>query len=157
MAIEHALEIGAPASIEQLVDVLTPTIDAQQLAMPGHGSRVDGDGTVLIGGGHTSAHIPSPLPFPDPMEEMFGFVPAVYVSFRMGDPHYTSEYNRAMIVLVTAALAGVEGDAWFGFQGEITYLTRIGGRITADTGKSFWTPDLVALLPPHDSAVLENM
>jgi hypothetical protein len=157
MAIEYALEIGTPATTDQVVDVLAHTIDTQHLAWPGRGSRVDGDGTALVGGGHVSAHTRSPLPFPDPMEEVFGFVPVIYIYFRMSDPTYILEQKRDMIVLVTAALAGVEGDAWFGFQGEITYLTRIADRITVDTGKAFWTPELVALLPRHDSAVLENM
>ncbi len=156
MAITHVFEMGTPATTERVVDVLARIIETQQLAMPGYGSRIDGDGTVLVGG-HVVAHTPSPLPFPDPVQEVFGFLPAVHVSFRMGDPQYTSEHNRDMIVLITTALSEVDGDAWFGFQGELTYLTRIAGRITVDTGKTFWTPELIALLPPHDSAVLENM
>jgi hypothetical protein len=157
MAITYSIEIGSPATTADVSDVLARTIDARQLAMAGHGSRLDGDGTALVGGGLVSAHTRSPLPFPDPKEEVFGFVPVVFVSFRMTHPEFIIEQKHDMVILLAAALAGVDGDAWFGFQGEITYLTRIAGRIAVDTGKDFWTPGLLALLPPHDSAVLENM
>jgi len=157
MAIEHAFDIGTPATAERVEAVLSSAVETGRLARPGHGSRVDRAGTVLGGGGHVSAYASPPLPFPDPMEEVFGFVPVVHVSFRISDPQSMPEHNHNMIVLLTAALSGVEGDAWFGANGEITYLTRIAGRITVDTDKTFWTPELVALLPQHDTAALENM
>lgn len=157
MALEFQFQLGPPATAEAVGDVLVQVIAEQQLARSTDATPVDPAGGFLIDAGYLTVHTRSPLPFSDPMDEVFGFVPVVHTGLRVNRLRDAVESNHDLVTLLVAVLARVSGEAWFGFNGELTYLTRIGDRITIDGERKFWTPELVALLPPHDRAPLPDV
>lgn len=153
MAMGYSFKLGPPATVAEVAGAMAG-VDVPRMAEAGEG-RFDGDGVYLDSAGFVIAYAATPLPFLDPVEESFGFVPAVTVGFRLNKGWSMRRQDHDFVGLVAAVLTDVEGDAVFVFEGEYVELVRIGGRITVNTAVDFWTPDLLALLPPHELAEVD--
>jgi hypothetical protein len=78
-------------------------------------------------------------------------------------PHAFADHDRAGEQVFEAlppsgwspVLTDVEGDAVFVFEGEYVELVRINGVLRVNTATDFRTPDLIALLPPHELAEVD--
>lgn len=156
MATEYGLQLGAPATADEVAAVFARAAAAQRLT-EADAARFERPGALLRSGVLVSVSRSSPLPFPHPVEEEFGFVPAVHVLFRFDSSADPLEQRRDMIRLVTAALTAFPGDAMLAFGGETVQVLRRDGRLTISERDDFWIPAVVALLPPHDRASLPNL
>jgi hypothetical protein len=155
MATEYGFEMSEPATADKVTGVFTHA--AVALGLTEEEVRFEPPGMRLRSGVLVAITASTPLPFPDPVEEEFGFAPAVGVLFRFLSSRDSLEQEQDMIRLVVAALAALSGDALLDFAGEIVWLLRRGGRLTISKGGDFWIPELVDLLPPHDRARLPNL
>ena len=156
MATEFSFELSEPVTALQLGQVLASTIANTDMAeQPPHwnGGRFD---QYLASWVWVASGASGSLPFPDPLQELFGFTAAARVLFRLeGDDRL--DQKRDMLRLVAAVLDAFPGDAWLAYAGEITYLLRSKGRLTIDMDLEWWPPEVTDLLPPHDVAPLPNM
>ena len=155
MTINHGLDMGAPATADQVGDALAEAAIAQNLVTTG--TRFELPGARLRNGLFIVNVASTPLPFPDPVEEEFGFAPTANVVFHPDQDADPIEQRQDMIRLVVAVLAAVPGDAWLAFEGEITRLVRVAGKLTISMEDGFWVPEVVDLLPAHDRAPLPNL
>src|ERR1044072_235904 len=122
MAIEYGFELGGPATAGQVAGILADAAASLADGEPGGPSLHLRSGVRVVTTGST------PPPFPDPVEEEFGFAPA-------------APLPRAL-----------PPDAVLTFESEIVWLLRRNGQLTISERGDFWTPDMVALLPQHDRA-----
>src|ERR1044072_4544380 len=76
MAIEYGFELGGPATAGQVAGILADAAASLADGEPGGPSLHLRSGVRVVTTGST------PPPFPDPVEEEFGFAPAVHVLFR---------------------------------------------------------------------------
>jgi hypothetical protein len=153
MAMGYSFELGAPATVEEVAAAMA-RVDVTRLA-EADGGRFDGEGVYLDSAGFVITYASRRLPYLDPVEESFGFVPAVTVGFRLNKGWDMRRQDHDFVRLVAAVLTDVEGDAVFVFEGEYVELVRISGVLTVNTATDFWTPDLIALLPPHEFAEVD--
>ena len=152
MVTEYVFEMGEPATPDEVAGVFARAAVAQGLAEDG--VRFNRPGAVLRSGVLVSVAGSTPLPFPDPVEEEFGFAPAVHVSFRFDRVTDERPQEQDMVRLVVAVLAALSGDALLTYAGELPWLLRRNGRLTISERGDIWTPDLLVLLPAHDRAPL---
>ncbi|MFC5744530.1 SitI3 family protein [Actinomadura rugatobispora] len=127
MAIDYALELACPEPADRVARVLPQT------RLP--------SGLLVMAGER------SPLPFPDPVEEQFGFTPTVHVLFRLDMLEDGARQRRDMIRLATTILDRFDGPALLTFAGEITWLLRRNGKLMISDRDDFWPP-LPPLPPP---------
>ncbi|OLF13966.1 hypothetical protein BLA60_01955 [Actinophytocola xinjiangensis] len=156
MAIEYGFELGEPATVDRVVGTLARTATAFGMSEPddvGFG----GPGTELRGGMLVSVAGSTPAPLPDPVERTFGIVGVLDVLFRFDRDSDSTAQRLDMMRLVVAVLADVPGDAVLEFAGEIVWLVRQGGLLRITSAEGYWTPELRALLPAHECAVLPNL
>jgi hypothetical protein len=156
MAMAYTFKVGRPATVDEVAGAMSKADATHRMAEKG-GSWFDPAGVHLLSGAFVSNDVSSPLPFLDPVEEVFGFAPAVTVRFRLDMGSDRQRQKQDFVRLVAAVLTSVEGDAVFVFEGEHVRLVRIAGLLTVNSAKDFWTPDLIALLPPHKLAELEGL
>lgn len=122
--------------------------DEVRFTRPGAGLR---SGVLVV------VNSATPLPFRDPVEKVFGFVPAVSTVFRFGKVADPVEQKKDMVCLVVAVLGVFAGDALLEFAGENSRLLRRQGRLVISEDSDFWVPELVSLLPPHEQARLPHL
>ncbi len=157
MAVEYSLKIGQPATPETVGHELARTAASLRLTEGDEAPRFGREATLLRSGMFVWTCPLSPPPFLHPVEEQFGFLPVTTTLFRENHMRDSLPQLQDMIHLVTAVLAGTRGDAYFSFAGERTMLVRIADRITVNTDSDAWRPELIPLLPSHDSAALPDM
>jgi len=151
MAIEYGFELGGPATADQVAGILADAATSLADDEPG------GSGLRLRSGVRVVTTGSTPPPFPDPVEQEFGFAPAVHVLFRFDKFTDPLAQREDMTRLVVALLRSVPTDAVLTFESEIVWLLRRNGQLTISERGDFWTPDMVALLPQHDRASLPNL
>jgi hypothetical protein len=151
MAIEYGFELGGPATAGQVAGILADAAASLADGEPGGPSLHLRSGVRVVTTGST------PPPFPDPVEEEFGFAPAVHVLFRFDKFTDPLVQREDMTRLVAALLRALPADAVLTFESEIVWLLRRNGQLTISERGDFWTPDMVALLPQHDRASLPTL
>jgi hypothetical protein len=156
MAAEYGLDLGAPMTAEQVGDVLIRTAIADGLIAPDD-AKFEVPGSSLRSGLLVVVGPESPLPFPDPVETTFGFLPVVGVLFRFDSDYEPIAQRCDMIRLTAAVLSALPGDAFLAYAGETTRLVRLNGQVTISADDPFWVPEVLGFLPPHDVAVLPNL
>jgi len=135
MAIDYSFEMGRPSTVGDVAGVFSHAAVAPRLT---EGDPADFHQGVELRGGTLVQVTASPsLPFPDPVEERFGFGPAVHVLFRFDKITSSAVQRRDMVGLVVAALEKVAGDALLTFSGEIVWLLRRGTRLTVRADGDF--------------------
>ncbi len=138
-------------AIEYLLGLTGATADRVAALLPDQDKRLD-SGLLVV------SYAPRPLPFTGPVEEAFGFVPAVHVLFRFDKFADFPRQRHDMVRLVAVLLDDVRGEAVLTFDGEVVWLLRTGGRLTVSDREHFWTPELLALLPhPYTRASLPDL
>jgi len=156
MATEYGFELGEPATVGQVLETLARTAVACGMSEPddvGFG----GPGAHVRGGMLVSVVESTPQPYVAPVERTFGFASVLNVLFRFDKFGDSAGQRDDMVRLVVAVLADVVGDAVLEFAGENVWLLRREGRLVVDVDGGFWTPELLALLPPHDRAELPDL
>lgn len=156
MATEFGFELAGPATAGEVADVYARTGTALGLVEDDE-VRFTRPGAELRSGVLVVVTAATPLPFPDPVEKVFGFAPAVNTLFRFDKVADPIEQKKDMLRLVVAVLGVFPGDALLEFAGEISRLVRRHGRFVISDDSDFWIPELVSLLPPHDQAQLPNL
>jgi hypothetical protein len=156
MTTTYTLDLGDPLTVHEVEEVLARAAEADGLA-DAPDVRFARPGAVLRSDLIVSVSAREQLPFRHAVDEVFGFTPKVGVLFRPSPGADPVEQRRDMVRLTVAVLAASPGDAYLGFEGEITHLVRLGGKLVITPDETFWTPETEALLPPHDRADLPNL
>ncbi len=135
MALEYGFDLGGPVEVDEVAALFDRTLSSALLVVVRSATR---------------------LPFPDPVEEEYGFAPSVHVLFRLDTFADLAAQRRETVELVAAALTAFSCDALLRFNGEVVWLVRTGGRLTVSDRDDLWRPELLALLPAHERAPLPN-
>lgn len=153
MATEYTFLIG-DTDAQQVSDALNHAAKSAGLVgQEWQDLRSDGHGARLTSGLLVAVSTPSPLPFPDPVEEELGFAPTADVLFRYYTHADGPRQRNDMIRLVSAVLNDTVGDAMLAFAGEVLHLLRKDDKLKISDRDDFWTPEIIALLPqPYERA-----
>jgi hypothetical protein len=143
VSITYRLELGALVGPEAVMAAMVET-----------GAQVTEDyGGSLRGGGWFDVDRAEYDP-PDPIEDAFGFVPAVDVAFILDKFGDFEAQETDMLRLVLGVLARIPGDALLHYEHDEVWLLRSGERLTVND--SLWTREQLALITqPYERARLE--
>lgn len=136
VSITYRFELGAPVTPDAVVSAM---VKAAAEAIEGY----EGTQGRLRGGGWFDVDVAEYDP-PDPVEDQFGFRPAINAAFGLNKFGDFRAQETDVLRLVVGVLAQIPGDALLHYLHEEVWLLRRGGKLTID--QSLWTPQQLSLL-----------
>ena len=135
MAIDYVFYIATILEPFQALDMVSKGFELEWASEP-YGHCLFGSG-MLVGANH-------PIELPQSLiEEEFGFVPHIYIWFRINSNADREKARRIMIRVTVELLRQISEDAVLLFNGESIVLQRLGGNLLLNDAFNPWITELL--------------
>lgn len=158
MAIEYTLTLKTTQSPEEISHLFTHAAMDVGAVGPNTGPDLatDVDGLLLHQGIWTRVTAVTHHPMGHPVEDNFGFLPTVNISFRLNSEYDSRRQQDEIMGVTNAILAANADDAVFHSQYDTVWFVRTDHKLKLNSETDVWRPELLTRLQvPYEWAVLE--